>query len=301
MPPRVITHGISMNALAINSPSLYSSPCSSGSFMVPLIVHEEVKLTADSNRLTLRITRLLQWRSPSAVARLVVAIVVDAVNAPVWLYAPPSRWVGGPFTHVRKKVLKDLPTITNSDSATTIAVVKLILRSIAPRLHGRPRIVNCRSVKAMSFISGTDLGASFRAGSTSPLSHQATTTTGFATREQRPSRSDGSTAVANAHPVHVAVRSASECSNDNESSESLARQVHSSNGYGAASRAFVVQVAHATSRVTRRKAFAVVENAGGRLKGHLELILSGVTRAAVTAVRPSFYFTRLGAQNGCLS
>ncbi len=61
-----------------------------------------------------RVALLLFGRSPSAVARLIIAVVVDTING-----------VAGRrlFAHVGKEILKLLPAVANGDPPTAPIVV----------------------------------------------------------------------------------------------------------------------------------------------------------------------------------
>lgn len=83
--------------------------------------------------------------SPSAVLRLVVPIVVDAVY----------RMTGRALSHVREEILKTPPAVANRDASSAVVVELGRLRIGAPLNHGppdpmRPRV--CHSMAKTSCI-----------------------------------------------------------------------------------------------------------------------------------------------------
>lgn len=71
---------------------------------------------------------------PSAIVRLVVAVVVDAINRHSWRF----------LTHVRKKVVELHPSFADCNSAPAILRESVIGRIGASLLHRVPRIVGRR-------------------------------------------------------------------------------------------------------------------------------------------------------------
>lgn len=74
---------------------------------------------------------LYRWR-PAAVVRAVWAVVVVALNAVE---------LGWSFTHVGKEQLKTIPSLTDSDSSTSVARVILTFLAQAAPPHHRPGVV----------------------------------------------------------------------------------------------------------------------------------------------------------------
>ena len=80
---------------------------------------------------------LLFRRGPSTIVRIIVAIVVDAVNG-------HANWLR---PHVRKKVAKVRPSLTYRYSASSVAIISGASRVEAPLPHGTPCLVfACRGV-----------------------------------------------------------------------------------------------------------------------------------------------------------
>jgi hypothetical protein len=66
---------------------------------------------------------------PSAILRAIVAIIVIAFKLVIGTWAR---------SHIRKEILKSLPSITNGDSATAIMMEKLYVGVLASSSHGGP-------------------------------------------------------------------------------------------------------------------------------------------------------------------
>jgi hypothetical protein len=72
---------------------------------------------------------LLFRGSPAAIARLVVAIVIDAIKGMI------VRWTGA---HVGVEVLKRQPTLADLNASTSVSLVPLGFRVVASLPHGGP-------------------------------------------------------------------------------------------------------------------------------------------------------------------
>lgn len=95
-----------------------------------------VELNKQSRLLFLSIVRLFCSRCPSAVTRLIVAVVVNAVNRII---------KAGTFAHVIAKCLKRVqPSITDRDSAFSVAVESGRERTKATIFHRVPRAISWR-------------------------------------------------------------------------------------------------------------------------------------------------------------
>jgi hypothetical protein len=71
-------------------------------------------------------------RPPSAIARLIVPVVVDAINC-------QARWS---FTHIGEKVLEAVkPTFADSDASPTVMFEKAFVWVAASRPHVHPRFM----------------------------------------------------------------------------------------------------------------------------------------------------------------
>src|SRR5581483_4016810 len=80
---------------------------------------------------------------PAAVARLVVAVVVDALNR----HAFGAFWTR---THVVRKIFKTgIPSLTNLDAAAAVVSVAPVLRVAASGPHLSPNVVDRRSISSM--------------------------------------------------------------------------------------------------------------------------------------------------------
>lgn len=82
---------------------------------------------------------LLRWGCPSAVPRLVVAIVVDAVDGHADRLA----------VHVGKEVLERAPSLAHADPAPSIGIVVAERAILAAASHRAPRLVRGRFAHAM--------------------------------------------------------------------------------------------------------------------------------------------------------
>ncbi len=94
------------------------------------------------------VSRLLFVGTPSAVSRLVVAVVADAVKRKTaWLRA-----------HVRQEVLENLPSLANPDSASAVSLEVVVLGIAASSLHPGPSVVCRRNLpvhRAMSMLGAS--------------------------------------------------------------------------------------------------------------------------------------------------
>src|SRR4051812_15268100 len=87
---------------------------------------------------------LLAIGRPAAVARLVVAVVVDAVERPV----------RRPLPHVAEEVLEGIPALADRDASPAVALVAGGVRGVAAVAHRaprgvRPRALACRLVAVL--------------------------------------------------------------------------------------------------------------------------------------------------------
>lgn len=95
-------------------------------------VREAVRVQRVRLRLT-PIARLLLACSPATVARLVVAVVVDSVDAVL------HRWS---WPHVGKEGREiGAPSVTNGDAATSVVLVTMVGRAVTPFQHRCPGFV----------------------------------------------------------------------------------------------------------------------------------------------------------------
>ena len=86
------------------------------------------------------VSALLALGCPSAIARLVVTVVVNAV------YRVLSRW---PRPHVGQEVLKLLPALTDSNAAPAVVRVLVAFGVVAALTHSVPGVVFVGIVAAM--------------------------------------------------------------------------------------------------------------------------------------------------------
>jgi hypothetical protein len=87
---------------------------------------------------------------PSAIARLVIAIIVDAIKRPFAWFIRRS------WPHVGDKVLEAMPAGADPYRAPTIQVVPVIARIIAPLDHPAPYPIDAtvgKSVASIVFVS----------------------------------------------------------------------------------------------------------------------------------------------------
>ena len=98
------------------------------------------------------VVHLIDAVRPSAIARFIVAVVIDALNRVTF-------WA---ITHVCVKGSKGLPLWTNGDSTPTINRVLVVVRVAASRLHVAPAVVGSRWLLCMTSITNTMLKVSSR-------------------------------------------------------------------------------------------------------------------------------------------
>lgn len=91
---------------------------------------------ADLRRVRAFIVRLLARCRPAAVARLVVAVVIDAVNR-------MAGWAASHICHERHVVIA--PAVTDHNAAPAVVLETLNVRVVAAGLHRAPRAVLSRS------------------------------------------------------------------------------------------------------------------------------------------------------------
>src|SRR5579859_11850 len=89
---------------------------------------------------------------PTAVAWLVVPVVVDPINGPT------SR----AFAHVGEKVLERVPALAHRDPATAVVVVGDVAGISAPIKHVFPRPVSGRITQAVPGVRGSYFGPRLR-------------------------------------------------------------------------------------------------------------------------------------------
>lgn len=77
------------------------------------------------------IRRLLVMCRPSAIAWLVVAVVVDSVNRVAW----------GPSSHISEEVFELLPSLAHFDAASAVILVFMVFHILATRNHSQPNVV----------------------------------------------------------------------------------------------------------------------------------------------------------------
>ena len=85
------------------------------------------------------VSHLLRMSSPSAVARFVVAVVVDAIK----------RQFIGPVAHIRQEVVEDQPALTNNNPATAVIRPGLAPEIETTGLHGLPGSIGWGAVTTM--------------------------------------------------------------------------------------------------------------------------------------------------------
>ncbi len=91
------------------------------------------------------ITTLFYSCSPPTIGRLVVALVVDAIQRMTQTWARP---------HICVELFKCLPSLTNCDTTTTIVGVKLIRRTQTSLTHLVERVPFRRACQSMGMIVG---------------------------------------------------------------------------------------------------------------------------------------------------
>ena len=95
------------------------------------ICHEQCLTTKRERSISPRISLLLLPSGPSTVVRLVVPIVINAIQrTAVWF-----------STHVFSKILERFPTFTDSDASSAIAEEHLVAAPSATITHRTPRFV----------------------------------------------------------------------------------------------------------------------------------------------------------------
>jgi hypothetical protein len=87
------------------------------------------------------VASLFESRCPSAVARLVIAVVVNALKCQL------RRG----FSHIGKKIFVSSPSVANRNPATSIGGIFLFIRIKAALAHAHPQAMRSRAGKAVMF------------------------------------------------------------------------------------------------------------------------------------------------------
>lgn len=109
---------------------------------------------------------LLQWCRPYAVPLLIVAIVIQALDA--------DSVTGRFLSHVSEERLeRSSPSLTHSDSPASVSVISTGLLSVAPLKHAPPRLIRRRQGLSVSRVNLAGLlshvaSAAFSADSRAP-------------------------------------------------------------------------------------------------------------------------------------
>jgi len=142
---------------------------------------------------------------PSAIARLVVAVVVDAVNFGVRERTLP---------HIGQELSKRImPCIANVDAAPSIVLVVFVVLFAAPRPHEAPYAILRRPGHA---VCSVDVAGG--------LQFQASATAGVAFAKRPSGYGSCFAAIANALPECFTIVVAPNTTHDREASESLTGQ-----------------------------------------------------------------------------
>lgn len=88
------------------------------------------------------VVRLHDTRSPSAIRRLVISVVVDAIKRHLWFR----------LAHVSEKVLEGQPSVTDDDASSSVFIEMLRVRIEAPLFHSEPNGMNARPGHAVRHI-----------------------------------------------------------------------------------------------------------------------------------------------------
>lgn len=121
--------------------------CSSvGSNLQDLIGCQFGRVCSRSSRT--RIVNLFSTCSPSAIARLIVAVIVDTIQCQFW-------WA---FAHVGQKVLKRTPSFADRNASTAIVEIKSVAEIIATLKHGPPRLISAASFTASRMAMSDRVG-----------------------------------------------------------------------------------------------------------------------------------------------
>jgi hypothetical protein len=92
------------------------------------------------------VSGLLEVGRPSAIVRLVVTIIVDAVKR-------QARWS---CSHISIEVLETVdPSFTNADTSTAIILVRLMVSVVASTFHADPSPVLFWEVAVQILVSHT--------------------------------------------------------------------------------------------------------------------------------------------------
>lgn len=188
-PPSCKTRTYGASCKAVKAHPILQAPALSG------------KLQDDVVRL---VSRLLACGCPSAILRLIPAIIID----------PVDRHSFRGFSHICKKIGKDGPTIAHSHASTAVPSIVGRVRIGAPLQHGVPDLESARCrlpVSASGLACLLCLKASTGLRKTFP---QAVSNNLF-----------GGAAIASTLPKALALSSAS-ATDDRKASESSSRKVY---------------------------------------------------------------------------
>ncbi len=156
----------------------------------------------------LGIARLLRWGGPSHVARLVIAVVVDAVNRMV------RRWLASHVLKERHELVA--PSFTDGDASSTVAGEVLIVGVVAPRSHSIPLGIFWALAHPVRSVR-----------SRCAFAHKASAGLRLLVAQRASFSVSGIAAIALAAPVNHAIESTRKPKND-PSAEALSRNVYHS-------------------------------------------------------------------------
>ena len=234
-------------------------------------------------------------RGPAAVIRLVIAVVVDAVN---------GQFSTRATAHILKKGSERmLPTITDRYSASPVVPPTFVVRIVAALAHGIPDHILRRLCSAMSSAS-PNLRFSFwiavfqppHVVGVAPSTHERRFATLINLAEEAPSsiltRRQRIAVSLPAAVVHRAPSTLFGCLSAVGNGTRLNGAFFQKRT--AASMPSLPMEFAPTATVSRPK--TAINRAGVivRIRAHLELILSGAMRTAVSAARPPSILPRIG-------
>lgn len=137
------------------------------------------------------IVHLLFSRSPAAIARLIIAIIIDSINTVF------ARW---PYTHICEKVFEGVtPAVANFNTASTVIFIRVVVRIIATLCHPTPYPKLASMGRAVSFIRINSLQQFYRFAA--KLTRQTSTTSSLTSGKNFTKGRNDFAAIALASPI----------------------------------------------------------------------------------------------------
>lgn len=136
------------------------------------------------NNIPASVVRLNELRRPSAIAGLVVPVVVDAVET------KPIRT----GAHIGEEVLESAPRLMDGDASSAVPIVLLVSRTRTPINHRSPRVVGRRArhqMRAVAFAHETTAGSGVTAAKLVAVHKLSSAAVALAIPQSSVARDDG--------------------------------------------------------------------------------------------------------------